>query len=32
VTHDTQVAGRAQRVIRMRDGSIVRNASPAPAA
>jgi putative ABC transport system ATP-binding protein len=32
VTHDTHVAGRAQRVIRMRDGSIIRNASPAPAA
>jgi putative ABC transport system ATP-binding protein len=32
VTHDTQVATRAQRVIRMRDGSIIRNASRAPAA
>ena len=32
VTHDTSIAERAPRVIQMRDGSIVRTASRAPAA
>ena len=32
VTHDTSIAERAPRAIQMRDGSIVRNASRAPAA
>ena len=31
VTHDTSIAERAPRAIQMRDGSIVRNATRAPA-